>query len=470
MNLAVVDGVVSGTQPYHRSPVNEGRLCIKGGFCEEYINSPARIQKPLIRKDGKLQEASWEEAIAFAAKKLKEYKADEVACIASARTTNEDIYAVTRLAKDVLATAHIDNTQSIVNPKIGTGLAGSVGFDASTCSIDALLSAKAVALIGVDLYVQNPILISQVTAARKAGAKVLYANGAVNPTGNLADEVITFAEGSETAFVNAVAAEIIKSGSFDKAAEKNAGFAAAKAAVAAATADACGVSDDAIKAAAALITSGKAVFAFSSEVMSEAGARAVANLAILTGNADGILVLRKRNNGQGAVDMGAVPAAGNGVPAVLGGKVKAVYLVGDSPRLCECGCAEPVEALKNMEFIVLQDSIEGALMDIAHVVLPSAVLAEKEGTQTNTERRVQRVTKAVDAPGMALADWKITADLAAAMGKDLGWKSVQDVFAEITSKVAAYKGITLEQIGKPEAVLIKETAKPVLTAAVDTEA
>lgn len=470
MNLAVVDGVVAGTQPYHRSPINEGRLCIKGGFCEEYINSQDRLQKPLIRKDGKLQEATWDEAIAYTAKKLKEYKADEVACIASARTTNEDIYAMKKLAKEVLATGNIDNTQSLSNQNLGTGLAGSVGFDASTCSIDSILKAEVVALIGVDLYHQNPILISQVAAAKKAGAKILYANSEENATGYLADEEITFKAGAETAFINAIAAEIINSGSYDKAAEKNEGFKALKSAVASASAASSGVTEEAVKSAAALITGGKAVFAFSAEVLNESGAHALANLAILTGNPEGILTLRKRNNGQGAVDMGAVPAAGNGVSRVFAGKAKALYLVGDNPKLCDCGKSEPVDKLKTLEFIVLQDCLSGPLMDIAHVVLPSAALAEKDGSQTNTERRVQKVNKAVDAPGMALADWKITADIAKAMGKDFGWKTTQDVFTEITSTVPSYKGISWEQINSPEAVIITESVKPVLTVAVDKEA
>ncbi len=470
MNLAVVDGVVSGTQPYHRSPVNEGRLCIKGGFCEEYLKSPDRIMKPLIRKDGRLQEVSWEEAISFTAQKLKEFKPDEVACIASARTSNEDIYAMVKLAKDVIKTGNIDNTQSCLNAGIGTGISKSVGFDASTCSIDAILSAKIVAVVGANLYVQNPILISQITSAKKAGAKVLYASSVANPTGNLADEVVTYKESAASAFINAVAAEIIKAGKYDKAAEKVAGFAEFKKSVASVTADAAGVSEESVKSAAELLTSGKGVFAFSPTAISEAGSRAMANLALLTGNADGILILRSRNNGQGAVDIGAVPAEGNGFAAVLAGKAKAVYIVGDSPKVCECGYTETVEALKKAGLVILQDCIAGPFMDAAHVVLPSAALPEKDGTQTNTERRIQRVHKAADAPEMALPDWKITADIAAAMGKDFGWKSCEDVFAEMIASVPAYKGISLEQTDKPEAVMIKESVKPAFTVAADKEA
>ena len=465
MNLAVTNGKVSGTQPFQRSPVNEGRLCRKGGFCEEFINSPERLETPLIRKGDKLEAASWDEAFKFVAEKLKGYKPDEIACIASPRGTNEDIYATVKFASEVLKTKNIDNIQNLCNPHIGTGIRASVGFDASTGSIEDIASSKAVFLVGVDLYEQNPILISQIVAAKKAGAKVIYVNSKKTPTANLADLSIICKEGSESALMNAIMAEIISTGKADKSAMKVAGFKECKAAAEKASADSAEVSDEMVKAAAEILgSSGKTVYAFSSSYLSEAEAKSVANIAILTGNANLIYVLRDRNNSQGAIDLGAVPNGGVSATDVVNGKVKAVFFVADSPDVCECGCTRPVDALKKLEFVVAIDSIKSDITKAAHVVLPAAALPEKDGTQTNTERRVQKINKAVNAPGEAKPEWEIISGIASAMGGKLGWKSPEEIFAEITANVPAYKGITLEQVSKPEAPQWKADLKPVFTA------
>ncbi len=108
-NLVVKDGKAVGTAPYQRSPVNEGKVCPKGTYAHEFVHSPDRLTKPLIKKDGKFVEASWDEAYDLIAKKFKQYKPDECACLSSARVSNEENYAMMKFARGVMKTRHIDH-------------------------------------------------------------------------------------------------------------------------------------------------------------------------------------------------------------------------------------------------------------------------------------------------------------------------------------------------------------------------
>ncbi|WP_214036669.1 molybdopterin-dependent oxidoreductase, partial [Methanospirillum sp.] len=126
-NLVVKDGKVVGTAPYQRSPVNEGKVCPKGTYAHEFINSPDRLTKPLIKKDGKFVEASWEEAIKLIADKFKSYKPDECAVLSSARVSNEENYAMMKFARGVLKTRHIDHCARLCHSSTVAGLANIFG-------------------------------------------------------------------------------------------------------------------------------------------------------------------------------------------------------------------------------------------------------------------------------------------------------------------------------------------------------
>ena|GEM_PF-3281563 len=175
-------------------------------------------------------------------------------------------------------------------------------------------------------------------------------------------------------------------------------------------------------------------------------------------------MLRDRNNTQGAIDVGAVAKDCMSAKAAIEGGVKTVLFMGDSPAVCDCDCTQPVEALKARDFVVVFDTLLSPVALAADVVLPISALAEQDGSQTNTERRIQLLNKAIDAPGEAKPAWEVITRLAEAMGTKFNWTSAEDVFKEITGKVTAYKGITYEQIKKPEAVLWPATVKGTMIA------
>jgi formate dehydrogenase alpha subunit len=214
--------------------------------------------------------------------------------------------------------------------------------------------------------------------------------------------------------------------------------------------------------------------------------KSCANLAMLCGNVGieggGVNPLRGQNNVQGACDMGALPnvfpayqqvaseearanftkAWGGGISlspkpgltvvemmnAAHAGKIKGLYIMGENPMLSDPDLSHVEESLKHLDILVVQDIFLTETARLAHVVLPSACFAEKDGTFTNTERRVQRVRKAVSAPGLAKADWEIIADLSGRMGYPMNYASAEDIMDEICKVTPSYGGISYERIDK----------------------
>jgi len=181
-NLVVDNGVVTGVAPYQRSPVNEGKLCPKGTYAHQFINSPDRLKKPLIRKDGKLTEASWDEALKLIAEKFRSYKPDECACLASARVSNEDNYAMMKFARGVLKTKHIDHCARLCHSSTVAGLANIFGSGAMTNSIGDIADSNCVFIIGSNTFECHPLIGRRVMQAKAKGAKLIYADPRLTPT------------------------------------------------------------------------------------------------------------------------------------------------------------------------------------------------------------------------------------------------------------------------------------------------
>ena len=467
INLVVKDGKITGISPWHRNPVNEGKVCIRGNKSFEFVNSTERITTPLIRKGDTFAEASWEEAYKEIAGKLKGAKGDEVGFIASARACNEDNFVLKNLAANVVKTANIDYCGRRCNADAVKGIADAFGYGAMTNSITDISSAKAVLVVGSNPLEENPLAGRRVIMAKNAGAKIIVADPRTSATAKLADLHVAIAPGTEVAFLNGIAAAIIKAGKENKdfIAKKTSNFEKCKAAVAPCTPDAvakiCGIAaDEVTKAAEAFAAAQPAAIVTSAGAFSGDVVRACANLALLTGNVGvagaGVNLLRGKSNAQGAMDVGCAAAdASRTVPAMIeaaaAGKIKALYVMGEN--LASAGPAV-ADALGKAGFLVVQDMFMTATARKAHVILPSASFAERDGTFTNSERRVQRVRKAAEPAGSSKADWQIICELAKAMGaeKEFAYKNAEEIFNEIAKAVPAYAGITYAKLEKPEAV------------------
>jgi len=507
-NLVVNEGKVVGVAPYQRSPVNEGKLCPKGTYAHEFINSPDRLTKPLIKKAGKFVETSWEEALKLIADKFKAYNADECACLASARTSNEDNYAMMKFARGVLKTKHIDHCARLCHASTVAGLANIFGSGAMTNSIGDIAESKCIMVIGSNTFENHPLIGRRVMEAKANGAKIIYADPRLTPTGKQADLFLQFYSGTDVCLLNGMMHEIIKNGWENKVFIDNRcnGFEDLKKEVMKDdynlenVSKITGISADKIKIAAEWFAkSGTSAILYSMGITQHTtgvdNVKSCGNIQMLTGNlgrpGTGVNALRGQNNVQGACDMGALPVVFTAYQKVIDpaahkkfadawkfpdgiakgengyevttlmnvltekkGEIKCLYIMGENPMVSDPDLTHVEHALKTLEFLVVQDIFMNETSALADVVLPAACYAEKDGTQTSTERRVQIWRKAQNPPGEAKGDWEIIASIAAKMGygPQFPWKTSEDVFNEMASLTPSYAGMTYQRLNKPEAL------------------
>ena len=508
LNLVVKDGKVVGTKPFHRSPVNEGKLCPKGNFAHEFVNHEDRLTKPLIKKDGKFVEASWDEAIKLVAEKLKSFKPSEIACLSSARVSNEENYVMMKFARGALKTKHIDHCARLCHSSTVAGLATIFGSGAMTNSILDIPEAKCIFIIGSNTFEQHPLIGRRVVQAKQNGAKLIYADPRLTITGKQADLYMQFTSGSDVAILNCLMQQIITNGWEDKEFINNrcTGYEELKAEVMKDTytpenvEQISGIPADQLRQAAEMIGTAESCailysMGITQHIVGVENVRSIGNIQMLTGNLGkrgaGVNALRGQCNVQGACDMGCLTNVYTGyqkvieeaaqkkfedawgfpdgiAPGEIGyavteimnvlvdnpGELKCMYIMGENPMIADPDITHVDHALDKLEFLVVQDIFLTETAQKAHVVLPAACFAERDGTQTNTERRVQRLRKAQDPPGEAKLDWKILSEVAAALGyeKQFAWETAEDVFKEVALLTPQYHGMTYERLNKPEAL------------------
>jgi len=480
--------------------LNQGNLCVKGRFGWEYIHNPKRLTAPLIRKNGEPVKATWEDALGLAARRLKEIKAEKggsaLAGLASPRLTNEELYLFQKFCRGVLGTNHLDHAGGY-SYAAHLALRNSLGYAASTNSINEVRKADVILLLRSDLSETHPVIKSEVVlAAKRRKAKVIIVNSRNIYLKKFSTLSLTVTPGNEVALVNGMMAVILKEGltQEDFLQSRTQGLAALKKnlesfslqKVEAQT----GVAADSLAEAARLYAKAKTgVILISTGQNSgqedSALAQAAANLALLTGKIGrencGVFVLGEKNNSQGALDMGVTPGLlpgyadlrdtaersrfekawnltlpdqeGMGALAILQGieegKIKGLYLAGENPAVTYPDSERTRKALASLDFLVVQDCFLTETASLAHVVLPAVTFAEKEGTFTNVDRRVQRVRPALAALGEARSDLSIFQGLAQEMGTPLGSGSAQEVNDEMRSLVTLYGGIGFTRLDSP---------------------
>ena len=386
-NLVVRDKKVVGVAPWHRNPVNEGKLCPKGNYAWEFVNSPDRLTKPLIKKDGKFEEASWDEAYSLIASKFKSYKGEEMACLASARVSNEENYLMQKFARAVMKTPNIDHCARLCHASTVVGLAGAFGSGAMTQSIADIAESKCLLVIGTNTFEQHPLIGRRIVQAKANGAKIIYADPRLTPTGKQADLHLQFYSGTDVALLNCFMQLILKNGWENKefVEKRTKDFEKVREVVMKDTYSPENVSkitgvpaNDIITAAEWFGKSGQSAILYSMGITQHTtgvdNVKSVANLQMLTGNlgrpGTGICALRGQNNVQGACDMGALANVYSGYQSVLvpemkkkmedawgceiaegkvgltvttlintladePGKVKALYIMGENPMLSD---------------------------------------------------------------------------------------------------------------------------------------
>lgn len=496
MNLIVEGNKVVDVEPA-MGPSNEGLLCVKGKFAFHFIGHKDRLHTPLIREDGHLRPASWEEAIGVITaqfKKIKHtYGPEAIAGFSSARATNEENYLFQKFMRCVIGTNNVDHCARLCHSSTVAGLAESLGSGAMTNGFTDVRNAEVIFVTGSNTTEAHPVMGALIRQAKRAGKKLIVADPVKIPLAKEADIFLQIKPGTSVALSNGMIHHILEQGLENRQYIQNhtEGFEELKAAVKPytpqKTAEICGVNVEDICNAAELYAAHCSSIIYSMGITQHINGTdnvlSISNLALITGNlgksGTGVNPLRGQNNVQGACDMGCLPGdfpayqkvadpqvrakfeaawgaklsdtpgltVTDTLPAVLKDQVKMLYIMGENPAVSDPDSTHAIQALEKA-FLVVQDIFLTETAQYADVVLPAACFAEKDGTFTNSERRVQRIRKAVDPPGLAKADWEILRELFCAMDYSCNYDSPSQIMDEIGTAAPSYRGIHYSRIEK----------------------
>lgn len=503
MDLWVQDGKVVRTTG-HESMPNMGRLCVKGRFGYEFIHSSERLTTPLIRKNGELVESTWDEALDLVAAKFKEIKATHggraIGGYASAKCTNEENYLFQKFFRAVLGTNSVEHCARLCHASTVTALQKSIGSGAMGNSVQEFEEADCMIVIGSNPIDTHPVSATYIKRGAKNGAKIIVIDPRRTPLVKYAYKWLKQKPGSDVALINAMVNVIIKEKLYDESFIKERleggmdSFNTLKEAVSQYTpkktevitgvpaADIIDAARTYGKAQCATVVTGMGM---SQSLHGTHNVLALVNMALITGNfgreSTGVNPLRGQNNVQGASDMGGICNVFTGyqpvtdenirkkfadawkvpleqldakpglssveiVQAAYKGEVKAMYVMGENPMITDPDLNHTRESLKKLDFLLVQDIFLTETAQLAHVVLPAACFAEKDGTFSNTDRRVLRVRRAVDLPGQCKEDRHIIAEISKRMGYPMEYKNASEIMDEIASVTPSYAGISYQRL------------------------
>lgn len=478
-------------------PVSQGALCAKGNAALEILYHPDRLTSPLKRRGEGWARISWPEALDLVAKGLgqarKKHGPRSLAFLSSSKCSNEDNYLMQKLAR-LLGSPHIDNCARLCHAPSVVGLNKTLGAAGMTNPIPDIASSRCIFIIGSNLAENHPVISRWVHRAKDRGAMVIVADPRATPTSWMADVFLQLEPGTDVALLNGMAHVIINEGLINREyiAQKTKGFEALSRAVKdftpQRTAEITGIApEDIVRAARAYATSPASAILYSMGITQHStgtdNVQSISNLALICGQmgspGTGVMPLRGQNNVQGACDMGALaefypgykkaddpntiryfreawnapdlpPGPGltatEMIEAAGAGEIKAMYIMGEDPANSDPCSEHARRSLESLDFLVVQDIFMTATAQLADVVLPGAVWAEKEGSFTNTERRVQWSHKAIEPPGEARSDRGIICDVARSLGLQFDYPDAASVLAEINRTVPQYAGILRERL------------------------
>jgi predicted molibdopterin-dependent oxidoreductase YjgC len=492
--MEAVGNQVVGAYPSMSHPTNQGRICLRGWHVHEVASSLDRLKSPLLKKNGQLQEVSWDEALGFIARRIKEIRdrhgPDTLAFLNSPRCSNEEAYLLQKLARAVIGTNNVDHGTGVYCNNSINVLLDMLGVPASTSSIGELARSEVIFVDGVDLARQLPTVGGAVIRAKLAGAKLVVIDSRRHRVAESADLFLQLKPGTEPVLYGAMAKAIVDRGlmnlPFIKAHCR--GYEEFLARVRdydlLAAAEFCGVAAEVIEAAAlayARARSAALLYSTGIEARDEEPVQAIVNLALLTGQIGregaGIFALTEHNNLQGVCDMGALPDRlpgyrevasdvaraelekiwGTKLPTKPGlasrslfadrghGKVRAIWLCRYDP-VSTAFFGDAANALEQCELVVAQHLFLTESARYAHVVLPTTAFGEERVTFTNTERRIQLAEQVIEPLSGTIPAWQQLTQVAQAMGADWKYESAAEVMDEIGTVVPFYSGATYHNL------------------------
>lgn len=507
LDLWVQDGKIVRVTGVEGVSPNDGRLCVKGRFGYEFVHHKERLTTPLIKRNGEFIKASWEEALSLIGKKMTSIKqnfgSNAIAGYASAKCTNEDNYLFQKLFRVAMGTNNIDYCTRLCHASTVTAMLKAIGDGAGSNSIEDFETTDCLFVTGNNIIETHPITATYVKRGRAKGMNIIVVDPRWTPLVKYADIWLQPKLGTDVALINGLMNVIIREDLVDKEFIKNRveggmeSFQTLKALVKSYTPERVeeitGVPSDKIisaaimyaSAATAMIATGMGM---SQQVTGTNNVFSLLNMCFLAGQIGkeraGINPPRGQNNVQGATDVGVspinypgyIPVTNDenrsfvahiwdvpyeklsGMPglstveimkAAHHGDIKAMYIMGENPVVTDPNQNHTIEALKNLDFLVVQDIFHTETTKYADVILPASTWAEKDGTFVNSDRRILRVRKAVELMGEARPDWQIILNIAEAMEEDIGtYSHPEEIFNELAKVTPIMAGVSYERIEK----------------------
>ena len=499
LETSIKDNKVVAIDTPKETEVNAGHTCIKGRYAFGFYDHPDRLKSPLIKRNGKFEEVSWDEAYEFIKKELnkitKENGPDSVAGISSARCTNEENYVFQKMIRAVIGTNNIDCCARICHSPTAWGMQQTFGTGAATNSTEDIYHADLFMVIGANPTNAHPVTGAKIKQQTMKGKKLIVIDPVTTELANLADYHIKLRPGTNVAVLNMMLYFIVKSKMYDKkfVETRTEGFDIFVREIEKQNVDElaniAGVDKQQVKDAAIAYATARNAMEFHGLGVTEhtQGSKTVmliADLAMITGNIGrpgvGVNPLRGQNNVQGAADMGCQPHQGAGyfsvddkkvqnfytekygavhptkaglkIPQIFDGainkEVKALWIIGEDVVQTDPNSAHVINSMNSLDLLVVQEIFMSETAKLATVVLPGTTFLEKNGTFTNTERRIQRVNQAAKPLPGTKPDGLIITEMMQKLGYNQPLYNADQVLAEIANVVPFFKGVTRERLGK----------------------
>ena len=499
LEVKVKEGMVMGIQAPMDAEVNRGHTCVKGRYAFEFYNHSDRLKSPLIKRDGRFEEVSWEEAYAYTAKRFNEirdkYGPDSLAGISSARCTNEENYLMQKFFRVVIGTNNIDGCARVCHAPTAMGMQWAFGTGAATNSVSDIYKTSCILLVGSNPTSAHPVTGTRIRSVVQRGVPLIVIDPLRTDLAKFATYHLQNRPGTNVAVLNMFAWYILEEGLTDKnfIDKRTEGWDDFLTYLRNLSIDEmekiCGVDRELVRMAAREYASAPEAMEFHGLGVTEhwQGTKAITlllNIAMMTGNigkeGSGINPLRGQNNVQGAADMGVQPHQGPGyldvddplnrvifknfygrehpsgtglrIPEMFGaaqrGDLRAMWIMGEDLLQTDPNTCHVRNALENLEFLVVQELFMTDTARIADVVFPASSFLEKEGTFTNAERRVQKVQRVVDPLPGTRPDGRIVVEMMNAMGYPENEYSPDSILGEISGIVPFFKGVRWDTLGE----------------------
>jgi formate dehydrogenase major subunit len=504
--LVVRDNEIVDVEPAN-GPSNKGLLCVKGRFGSfNFVHSPERLKYPLIKnkETGEFERATWDEALDLIASKFteikKQYGSDSLAGFACSRSPNEDCYMLQKMVRCAFGTNNVDNCARVCHSATVAGLAMTLGSGAMTNPIaDITNDVDVIMLVGSNPEEAHPVIGMQIRQAVERGTRLIVVDPRDIGLSKVADIHLKLKPGTNVAFANGMMNVIINEGLADEEFIKNRteGFEELKEIVKDYTpdkvAEICHIDEDHLREAALMYAKAKKApiiycLGVTEHSTGTEGVMSMSNMAMLVGKLGrpgcGVNPLRGQNNVQGACDMGAMPGDFPGYQkvtnpevvakferawgvklsnkpgmhatdvfgAAIRKEIRGLFIFGEDPVVTDADQNHIKKALESLDFFVLSDLFMTETAQYADVILPGTSYAEKEGTFSNTERRVQRVRKAVQLEGEMRLDTDIFTDLMNRMGYKQPYLTSEEIMDEIASVTPIFGGISHRRLDRGETI------------------